>query len=141
MVYYIGSPPILVPCLSRLSGEHQTYSQQPSCHQKHRLQLHPGGPRGLRRGQLQQVDAADLLRLVAALLRRQHQLLPHPRQPPEHSVGLQKYCPVLNSGATKETEGYTGCPTIEFSLCFACFFSFQSLYRRSFYHFTTAQET
>ena len=35
----------------------------------------------------------------------------------------------------------TGCPTIEFSLCFACFLSFQSSYRRSFYHFTTAQET
>ena len=38
-------------------------------------------------------------------------------------------------------EDPTGCPTIEFSLCFACFLSFQRSYRRSFYHFTTAQET
>ena len=36
---------------------------------------------------------------------------------------------------------HTGCPTIEFALCFACFLGFQCSYRRSFYHFSTAQET
>ena len=35
----------------------------------------------------------------------------------------------------------TGCPTIEFSLCFACFLGFPCSYRGSFYHFSTAQET
>ena len=35
----------------------------------------------------------------------------------------------------------TGCPTIEFSLCFACFLGFLCSYRGSFYHFSTAQET
>ena len=35
----------------------------------------------------------------------------------------------------------TGCPTIEYSLCFGCFLSFQSSYREVFYHFLTAQET
>merc|ERR1712155_329058 len=34
----------------------------------------------------------------------------------------------------------TGCPTIEFSLCFACFLGFPCSYRGSFYHFSTAQE-
>ena len=37
--------------------------------------------------------------------------------------------------------GDTGCPTIEFSLCFACFLGFPCSYRGSFYHFSTAQET
>ena len=36
---------------------------------------------------------------------------------------------------------HTGCPTIEYSLCFGCFLSFQSSYREVFYHFLTAQET
>ena len=36
---------------------------------------------------------------------------------------------------------YTGCPAIEFSLCFACFLGFPCSYRGSFYHFSTAQET
>ena len=36
---------------------------------------------------------------------------------------------------------HTGCPTIEFSLCFACLLGFQCSYRRSFYHFSIAQET
>ena len=35
----------------------------------------------------------------------------------------------------------TECPTIEYSLCFGCFLSFQSSYREVFYHFLTAQET
>ena len=35
----------------------------------------------------------------------------------------------------------TGCPTIEFSLCFGCFLGFHSSYRGVFYHFSTAQET
>ena len=36
---------------------------------------------------------------------------------------------------------YTGCPTIEYSLCFGCFLGFQSSYRGAYYHFSTAQET
>ena len=36
---------------------------------------------------------------------------------------------------------HTGCPTIEFSLCFACFLGFPWSYRGSFYHFSAAQET
>ena len=52
----------------------------------------------------------------------------------------------LSKQKTKTTElraspQSTGCPTIEFSLCFACFLGFQCLYRRSFYHFSTPQET
>ena len=35
---------------------------------------------------------------------------------------------------------YTGCPTIEYSLCFGCFLGFQCSYRCLFYHFSTAQE-
>ena len=35
----------------------------------------------------------------------------------------------------------TGCPIIEFPLCFGCFLGFQSSYRGVFYHFSTAQET
>ena len=35
----------------------------------------------------------------------------------------------------------TGCPTIEYSLCFGCFLGFQCSYRGLFYHFYTAQET
>ena len=34
----------------------------------------------------------------------------------------------------------TGCPTIEYSLCFGCFLGFQCSYRCLFYHFSTAQE-
>ena len=30
----------------------------------------------------------------------------------------------------------TGCPTIEYSLCFGCFLGFQCSYRCSFYHFS-----
>ena len=36
---------------------------------------------------------------------------------------------------------HTGCPTIEYSLCFGCFLSFQSSYRGIFYYISTAQET
>ena len=35
----------------------------------------------------------------------------------------------------------TGCPTIEYSVCFVCFLGFWCSYRGLFYHFSTAQET
>ena len=41
----------------------------------------------------------------------------------------------------KEEYENTGCPTIEFSLCFAFFLGLPYSYRGSFYHFSTAQET
>ena len=37
--------------------------------------------------------------------------------------------------------GHTGCPKSKFPLCFGCFLGFPCLYRGSFYHFSTAQET
>ena len=36
---------------------------------------------------------------------------------------------------------HTGCPISKFPLCFGCFLGFPCLYRGSFYHFSTAQET
>ena len=35
----------------------------------------------------------------------------------------------------------TWCPKSKFPLCFGCFLGFPCLYRGSFYHFSTAQET
>ena len=35
----------------------------------------------------------------------------------------------------------TGCPISKVPLCFGCFLGFPCLYRGSFYHFSTAQET
>ena len=62
------SASVLVQCLSGLSGEHQTYPEQCSRGQEHRLQLHPGGPRGLWRCQLQPHHVAHLLRTTETML-------------------------------------------------------------------------
>ena len=48
---------------------------------------------------------------------------------------------ILLGCAVHATHASTGCPTIEYSLCFGCFLGFQCSYRGLIYHFSTAQET
>ena len=43
--------------------------------------------------------------------------------------------PTLHETSFVQLNSTTGCPTIEFSLCFACYLGFPCSYRGSFYHF------
>ena len=91
-----SSASVLVQCLSGLSGEYQTYPEQCSRGLEHRLKLHPGGPRGLWRGQLQPHHVAHLLRTTETMLWDQLCVLQNIGQSPEHPVGLQEHRPILH---------------------------------------------
>ena len=51
------------------------------------------------------------------------------------------WCIVTRRTSRVQQFWHTGCPTIEFSPCFACFLGFPCSYRVSFYHFSTALKT